>query len=112
MDIMLQRILELVPNKHGAKKELADAVGFPANLITDWKSGRNKSYPKYSAQIAEYYGVSLDWLSGNSDIKEKPATNGDELTALQSAIMDKVMRLTPEMQLVALAQIEALPEMR
>lgn len=70
MDIILKRILGVVPTKHGSKKELADAIGIPANLITDWKAGRNKSYPKYLPQIAGYYGVSLDWLSGLSDEKE------------------------------------------
>jgi len=80
MDIMLQRILELIPQKHGSKKELADAVGIPSNLITDWKAGKNKSYPKYAAQIANFYSVSLDWLSGNSDEIKKPLTIGDELS--------------------------------
>jgi transcriptional regulator with XRE-family HTH domain len=83
MDIMLNRIIELIGNKRGASKELANVIGIPANLITDWKAGRNKSYPKYAPAIAEYYGVSLDWLSGLTDEKvqtKKPATiSGDEL---------------------------------
>lgn len=84
MDIMLERLFQLIGSKHGAKKELADAIGIPANVITDWRAGRNKSYPKYAPQIAEYYGVSLDWLSGLTNDKgtkkEKPATpEGGEL---------------------------------
>lgn len=82
MDIMLQRILETIPDKRGSKKALADAIGFPANLITDWKSGKNKSYPKYAPQIADYYGVSLDWLSGLTDEKEKPSAVGEELSGM------------------------------
>jgi len=81
MDIMLQRILQLIGSQHGATKALANALGVSPNLITDWKAGRAKSYKKYAAQIAEYYGVSLDWLSGLSDEKtqkEKPLINGDE----------------------------------
>lgn len=74
MDIMLQRIIELIGVKHGAVKALAVAIGVPANLISDWRAGRSKSYPKYAAQIAEYYGVSLDWLSGLSDEKEQKET--------------------------------------
>lgn len=67
MDIMLQRILELIPKKHGSKKELADAIGINSNSISEWKAGRAKSYPKYAPKIAEYYCVSLDWLSGKTD---------------------------------------------
>lgn len=80
MDIMLQRIIHLIGPKHGATKELADAIGVSPNLVTDWKGGRAKSYTKYAPKIAEHYGVSLDWLSGLSDIKEKPLTVGEELS--------------------------------
>lgn len=76
----MQRILELVGEKHGAGKELCDALKIKPNMVTEWRKERVKSYPKYAAQIAEYYGVSLDWLSGLSDEKEKPITIGDELT--------------------------------
>ena len=67
MSIMLSRIFDLIGTRHGASKELADYLGIKASLITDWKSGRIKSYPKYASQIAAYYGVSLDWLSGVTD---------------------------------------------
>ena len=71
MEIMLKRIAELVGKKHGAKKSLAAYLMISPAVVTDWFSGRNKSYPKYAAQIAEYYGVSLDYLSGISDYKER-----------------------------------------
>ncbi len=74
MDIILRRILKLLGEKHGAVKELADGINISANIISNWKNGTNKSYTKYLAQIAEYYGVSLDWLSGNSDTKESAST--------------------------------------
>jgi transcriptional regulator with XRE-family HTH domain len=82
MDIMLERILELVGDRHGAGKELCDALGIKPNMVTEWRKGRVKSYTKYAPQIAKYYGVSLDWLSGLSDQKEKPAPQTeDELNA-------------------------------
>lgn len=89
MDIMLQRIIELLgTQQHGAAKALADSIGVPANLISDWKGERSKSYTKYAPKIAEYYGVSLDWLSGLTDEKtpkEKPATiTDDELNEINS----------------------------
>ena len=75
---MLERILELVGTKHGAKKELTDALGLPSNLVTEWKQGRVKSYPKYAPQIADHYGVSMDWLSGKTDIKNTASNNADD----------------------------------
>jgi len=81
MDIMLQRIIELIGYKHGAKKELASALGINQNIITSWISGRTKTYKDYSVQIAKFYKVSLDWLSGLTDDKEqkeKPAVEDSE----------------------------------
>lgn len=68
MDTMLQRITQIIGSKHGGQKLLADAIGVPSNLISDWKGGRSQSYPKYAPQIAEYYGVSLDWLCPKGSI--------------------------------------------
>jgi transcriptional regulator with XRE-family HTH domain len=81
---MLSRIAELVGKKHGAKKSLAAHLRISPAVVTDWFSGRNKSYPKYASQIAEYFGVSLDYLSGVTDRREritgndKPATISDD----------------------------------
>lgn len=78
MDIMLERILETIPKKHGAIKELAETLGISGNNISDWKAGRNKSYRQYLPKIADYYNVSLDWLSGRSEQKENPPAISDE----------------------------------
>lgn len=97
MDIILSRILSLLDGKHGAVKELADAIGIAGNSVTNWKNGHSKSYTKYLPQIAGYYGVSLDWLSGISDEKEykKSPANVSIDEARKSA--DEIMAgLTPD----------------
>ena len=38
MDIILSRILSLLDGKHGAVKELADAIGIAGNSVTNWKT--------------------------------------------------------------------------
>lgn len=88
MDIMLERIRELIPKKpngefvHGAIKEFADSLGVSGNLVTTWLSGRNTSYKKKLYQIASVYGVSVEWLKGETDERKPRAlVNGDpELT--------------------------------
>jgi len=104
----LERIIELIGNKHGAGKELSSFLGIHPSVITDWKAERNKSYTKYAPQIAEYYGVSLDWLSGNSDQKEKLATNRDELTDDEKYFLSLIKQLPPEQLSMVSAQIEGL----
>lgn len=86
MDKTLERILSLLPTKpdgslkHGARTEFAKSIGAPSNIFAEWISGRNGSYKNYLYQIAEQYNVSVDWLKGESDQKEKSSTpEGAEL---------------------------------
>ncbi len=88
MDPTLERIISLFPKNEngkvirGSSKELADYLGLPHNIVSEWKSERNKSYKKHLYQIAEKYNVSVEWLRGETDDpaqKKKPATDGDRL---------------------------------
>lgn len=97
MDITLERILSLMPRKadgalaHGAKKTFAENIGLKSgNVIADWLSGKSKSYNGYVYEIANKYNVSVEWLKGESDIKEKAAPlAGSDLNS-------KYYDLTPE----------------
>lgn len=59
MDI-LDRITALLDGKD--QKELTDYLHLQKAAYTDWKSGKSKSYRKYLIEIAEFFGVSLDYL--------------------------------------------------
>ncbi len=67
----IDRMLLLLDNQKKSQKELADFLGVGKNRITDWKSGRIKSYTKYLPQIAEYLNVSIDYLLGKEDTPTK-----------------------------------------
>ena len=74
MNITLERIESLLPHKedgtlaHGAKRELGLLLGLKSgNLVTDWFNGRRDSYKGYLAEIALHYGVSVEWLKGETD---------------------------------------------
>lgn len=83
MDIMLERVLSLIPRKsdgkfvHGAKKEFCERIGAPVNIVSEWEAEKTKSYRNYLYQIAAEYGVSVEWLKGESDTKEKSAVSED-----------------------------------
>lgn len=78
VDIVLQRILECIGNKHGEAKKLALYLGIHPNVITNWKNGTNKSYKKHINQIADYFGVSVSYLLGEKDEKTKSDVNKKE----------------------------------
>lgn len=99
MSVMLERILELVGEKRGGAKELTDALNIRRNAVTEWKMGRNKSYPRYASQIAAYYGVSLDWLSGASDDrgqKNIPTLGESEESVIRRGIIAKLDEMSDE----------------
>lgn len=115
MDIMLERIMSLLPKKadgkiiHGAKKEFADSLGLSHNLITMWGKGQSKSYRNYVQQISETYNVSVDWLMGITDIKEKsPASEDTELNEKQLLCLELIGKLNDQNIVQALAYLQGL----
>ena len=79
MDIMLQRILSLIPDRHGADAEFARSLGYKSgNVVADWRAGRSGSYRGKLREIAEKYNVTVDWLCGNSPQIEKPALPAED----------------------------------
>ena len=79
MDITLERILSLIPKKpdgkyvHGAKAEFARSLGLKGGeSVIQWEKGNNDGYRNYLYEISEKYNVSVEWLKGETDIKEKP----------------------------------------
>lgn len=100
MDILLERMLSLIPKKdngkyvHGAKKEFCERIGAPTNIVSEWEAEKTKSYRNYVHAVAMAYNVSVEWLKGESDQKEKPTLKEDE--QLDSNLIMRLCRLTPE----------------
>ena len=98
MDIMLERILSLIPKDddgkyvHGAKAEFAKSIGYNDGAIASmWIKGTSTSYKNKLHEIAEKYGVSVKWLRGETDdpgIKEAPATEGEGVSPTVQELFD------------------------
>lgn len=94
MDIMLQRILSLIPDRHGADTEFARSIGYKSgNVVADWRAGRSTSYRGKLREIAEKYCVTVDWLCGHSPQIEKPALRAEGGT--EEGLTALLGRLTP-----------------
>lgn len=78
MDLTMQRILEEMQHQNKQQTELGEYLNITPNIITDWKSGRLKSYKKYLHGIADFLGVSVEYLRGETDKKEKPLSEDEK----------------------------------
>ena len=73
---VLNNIFSELKKQNRKQKELTDFIGISKNVFTDWKSGKNKSYMKYLPLIAEFLGVSVDYLLDDGN-KKSPDTSLD-----------------------------------
>lgn len=67
MDTSLTRILGLLKQKGIKDKDLIDGIGLNKSAISDWKSGRSKSYKRHIDKIADYLDISTEYLLGRSE---------------------------------------------
>ena len=76
--VVLDIILALMKENGISQKELCEKIGVNKQAFTNWKNGTHSSYKKYLPQIADAIGVSVDYLLGKSDEKEKSPSVSDE----------------------------------
>lgn len=67
--------IEILLNKNGKnQKALMDFLCVGEPVYTKWKTGNSKSYNKYIDKIAEYFGVTTDYLLGSeNNLTQQPA---------------------------------------
>lgn len=105
MDITLERILSLLPRKedgsyqHGAKAELGRSIGYTdGHIVAMWESGSSTSYKKKLHEIAAKYGVSVEWLRGETDERGGPVTVGEDEDELREYL--EMLRSRPECRML------------
>ena len=64
---MIERILELMEERRLNGIQLAAECGFAKNAISEWKTGKRKPGASAITKLAEYFGVSADYLLGLTD---------------------------------------------
>ena len=96
---------------------VAKATGIPASTFTDWKMGRSKPKIDKMQKIADYLGVTVDYLmTGENKQPEEPQTPdigadlNDTVAKLSSAdtLMFNGMELDEETRKLLLASVESL----
>ncbi len=86
---IINKILSIMKEKKISQKSLADFLDVGEYTISQWKKGTTKSYIKYIDKIADFLGVSTDYLLGTTEI-----TLGEK----QAKIIELTSQLTEEEQ--------------
>lgn len=72
MDPCLERIIQELKSQGKNQGDLTQFLGVSHTTFGNWKSERNQSYKKYIYTISDFLGVSVAYLKGETDKKEKP----------------------------------------
>lgn len=120
MDIVLERILSLLPKKEdgkfvrGAKKDFAQNIGYDSgDIVSMWINGSSMSYKNKIHEIAAKYGVNPDWLEGKTDQKEKAAAvSSDGLTDEETTFLNEFRLMSEAERKFLLAQMRGVTSAR
>ena len=111
MDNLYGRIAELCEIKKITVYRLCKDIGIRPSVLTDLKSGRKKGLSATTAQkIASHLGVSVEYLLGETDTKEKtPAVTGEGHSKEAIQFLERFKDLPPEAweELAAFAEFQA-----
>ena len=69
------RILELLEEKDVSGSKMSKDLGFSNAVFYQWKSHQQNPSADKVVKMADYFGVSVDYLLGKTDIKKAPAQN-------------------------------------
>lgn len=95
MEIVAERIFDLVKKRGLEQKEFAHLIGTTDKTVSAWKTSRTRSYTKFLPQISEVLGTSVEYLvTGNK--KSPPPTDGNGLSPAKRALLDAVDGLSDE----------------
>ena len=86
---MIERILDLMKERGVNATKLTADTGIASNSITEWKNNRAKPGTDAIIKIADYFGVTTDYLLGKSNIPTPPTPD-------IAAILEENARLKAE----------------
>ena len=97
MATLYERLDALCKEKGIKGGRMCTDLNISKSLMTDLKSGRKKGINAETAQkIASYFDVTVGYLLGEEEQKEKPLVNGDEeLTEYL-----EILKTRPEMRML------------
>lgn len=67
MSVFSERLQELKEKRNVMQKDVAQAIGVPLRTYQRYEYGEREPQLSTLVRIADFYGVSLDYLAGRAD---------------------------------------------
>ena len=77
------RLIKLRKELNLTQEELAQKIGYTRTAISAWEIGRNEPSNADTIKLAEYFGVSTDYLLGKSDIRNLKSNKESEIPEIR-----------------------------
>ena len=90
----VEKIVNLIKEGGLQQKEFARDLGLPENIVSEWRSGKNKSYRDHIVSIADYFGVTTDYLLRNGETEKNnliESEERDKMGETEKKVRQKVM---------------------
>ncbi|WP_432662550.1 helix-turn-helix transcriptional regulator [Wukongibacter baidiensis] len=118
--ILGDRLKKLRKDKKITQKELAKILNIQNTTLSQYENGVNEPNDEMKVKIADYFGVTIDYLLGRSNVKQINADIDKEANELADEIIEiyiqkgKIKRgekITPEQREKILKEIELFVDM-
>lgn len=71
--------------------KLAEAIGSTKSALSRYENGTMEPGLKVLRKLAEYFGVTMDWLAGNGDINDVQFSNKEQyMNVINKCIKEEI----------------------
>lgn len=105
------RFEELRKEKGITKTYIGYQLGRSHSLCQSWKEGKAEPNLDQLRFVADLLGTTTEYLTGESDEKQKPATNGDghiNMSEQQKEALSLIAQLTDQEVSIVLSQLKGI----
>jgi len=108
-----ERLTMLMAERHLSYNRLGKDLGISDRVVGGWAKGESGIKMSFAIMLADYFGVSLDYLSGRSDVRSmaEPETKKApplELTKDEADMLHIYSRLSGREQAILLGEARGL----
>lgn len=105
----MNRLRELRTNRGLTQKDVANIIGKTFQAYSYYENGKREMDTNTLSTLANFYGVTIDYLLGNSERPNNVTVVDVETTALEKAL-NLLAKMNEEQRKTAIAILKALAE--